>query len=124
MKHVKLASVVASLISFCVALSPEVPRLASAAEQQTGKIIGVILDANDARVVNATVLIDNGKVKREVKSGEEGEFEVWLPAGRYRITVEANGFRRFVHPPVKVKAKVTKTINIHLEVAVYTQPFP
>ncbi len=79
--------------------------------------MGVLLDANDARVVNATVKIDGGKIKRKVKSGQEGEFEIWLPAGNYQITVEANGFRRFVYSPLKVKPDETEMINIHLKVA-------
>lgn len=124
MKRIILVSVVVSLFIVGLALSPQASRLASSAEQPMGKISGVLLDANDARVANATVKIDSGKVEREVRSGEEGDFDVRLPTGTYQITVEANGFRRFVYSPLKVKADVTEMINIHLEVAVNTQPIP
>lgn len=114
----KLTSVVASLLAVTAALSFDVGYSSPLASQSTGTIIGRVLDCYDARVANATISIDSEKTKRRVKSDEEGEFEVSLPAGNYRITVEANGFRRFVYFSVKVKPPAIKVINIHLEVAV------
>lgn len=101
-----------------MALSPEASRWSSSAEHPRGRVTGVILDANDARVVDATVRIESGKIKRKIKSDQAGKFEIWLPAGSYRMTVEANGFRRFVSSPLVVKPHETEKINIHLEVAV------
>ena len=93
------------------------------AQKTNGKIQGVLLDINDARIVGARVIIENGKLKRELTSADEGNFEIELPAGSYQIRVEANGFRKFELSPFKVKAGVTEMINIHMEVAVISVPF-
>jgi hypothetical protein len=114
MEHVKIAGVIASLVIFGVASTPVTPRPASPA----GKVVGVILDANDARVPEATVRAKGGGRTREVECDEQGQFELSLPAGTYQITVEAHGFRRFVYSSLEVKSNVTEMINIHLEVAV------
>lgn len=118
MRFNKLTSVVASLLAVTAALSFEVCYSSPLASQSTGTIIGRVLDCNDARVANATISIHSETIKRRVKSDEEGEFEVSLPAGNYRIMVEANGFRRFVYSSVKVRPAAIRLINIHLEVAV------
>jgi uncharacterized membrane protein len=82
-----------------------------------GKIKGVILDVNDARVVNAIIKVEGDELKRLLKSDDKGQFEISLPPGAYQITIEANGFRRFVYSSLKVKADQTEMINIHVEVA-------
>ena len=91
--------------------------------QETGKIQGVVLDVNDARIMGAAIVIENGGIKRELKSSSEGDFETRLPAGTYQISVKANGFRKFELSPFKVKANVTEMINIHMEVAVISDPY-
>lgn len=118
MGRVKIKCVIATLIIVGVTVSPVTPRPASPAGRQTGKVVGVILDANDARVPEATVRVKGGRRTREVECDEQGQFELLLPAGRYQITVEASGFRRFVYSSLEVKSNVTEMINIHLEVAV------
>lgn len=115
---IKLANVVVIILVAGVALSSEIVRPAPTARRPAGKIVGVILDAYDARVVNATVKVEGGQIKREVESSDEGDFEISLPAGSYQMTIEANGFRRFIYSPLKVKQNETEMINIHLKVAV------
>src|SRR5260370_40782030 len=82
-----------------------------------GRIKGAILDINHARVVNAIVRVNGGEIKRSLRSNDEGQFEISLPAGSYQVTVEANGFRRFVYSSLRVKPDQTEMINIHLEEA-------
>ncbi len=91
-------------------------RSPSRSRTQMGKIQGVVLDASDARIVGAIITIENSQFRRELKSGEEGDFQVALPAGVYQIKAEASGFRRFELSPFKVKAHVSELINIHLDV--------
>ena len=79
-----------------------------------GKIKGAILDINYARVVNAMVRVNGGEIKRSLRSNDEGQFEISLPAGNYEVTVEANGFREFVYSSLKVQTDETEMINIHL----------
>src|SRR2546423_6105938 len=83
---------------------------------EAGKIQGLILDANDARIVNATVQIENEKLKREIRSDTEGAFELELPSGEYQITIKANGFRKFKYPRFNIRPQAIELINIHLEV--------
>jgi hypothetical protein len=124
MKRKNLLTIYACLILFSTALSNPTYSWQSSAKQPMGKIKGLVLDRNDARVVDATIIIESSpKVgfKRQLKSGETGDFEIKVPAGVYYITVEANGFRRFEGWELKVNPKVTEMINIHLEVATYTE---
>ena len=97
-------------------------RTSSRRQKSTGKIQGVLLDINDARIAGAKITIEGGQLKRELRSGDEGDFEIQLPTGSYQITVVANGFRKFEISPFKVKANVTEIINIHMEVAVISDP--
>jgi hypothetical protein len=86
-------------------------------KSDNGKIKGAILDVNYARVVNAIVRVNGGEIKRSLRSNGEGQFEISLPAGDYELTVEANGFRRFVYSSLKVQPNEIELINIHLDVA-------
>lgn len=89
----------------------------ASSKSDSGKIKGAILDVNYARVANAIVRVNGGEIKRSVRSNDEGQFEISLPAGSYEVVVEANGFRRFVYSSFRVKPDETEMINIHLEVA-------
>lgn len=90
---------------------------ASSAKHPIGKVKGMILDVNKARVVNAIVELQGVRKNCKAISSEEGEFELKLPAGSYQVTVEAEGFRRFSLGPIEVKPDETKMLDIHLEVA-------
>ena len=84
--------------------------------RRASKIKGVVLDVNHARIVGATVKIENGRFNRVVQSDDQGMFEVELPAGDYRITVEMDGFKRFVLSPFRVRAGARRSVNIQMEV--------
>ncbi|HEX6622854.1 MAG TPA: carboxypeptidase-like regulatory domain-containing protein [Pyrinomonadaceae bacterium] len=115
---VRTTSVWFVVLLLALGAAAQTERKTSAPERgNVGKIKGVVLDKNDARVAGARVGISNAKSRRAVASNEEGEFEVELPAGVYRVRVKANGFRAFVLWPFEVKPGVTETIDVHLEVA-------
>lgn len=86
--------------------------------------MGTLLDVNGSRVVNATVRVEGGSFRWEGPSGDEGEFKVEVPAGTYRIYVQAHGFRKFESADLKVKPGVTEMVNIHLEVQPTQHPIP
>jgi len=79
-------------------------------------ISGVVLDANNARIVDTVIKIENAKFRRRVKSDDEGSFRIELPPGDYRITAEHSGFKRFEFSPFRAKAGVCELVNIHMEV--------
>ncbi len=121
MKQVRHAKVFVVLCLFSFVLHAQHSHPSSVS--QSGKIAGVVLDINDARIADATVIIERAKFKRELRSGDAGEFEIELPAGVYQITVEKHGFNRFVVESLKVKPKVTEMINIHMNVMVIRDPY-
>jgi hypothetical protein len=124
MKRQRLLTICAGLILLSMAVSHPTYSWQAAPRQPLGKIKGLVLDRNDARVVGATITIESSPkigFKRQLLSGEAGDFEIKVPAGVYYLTVTANGFRRFEGWELKVTPRVTEMINIHLEVATYTQ---
>ena len=83
---------------------------------QTSKIDGTVLDKNDARIAGATIKIENARFSREVLSGDQGDFEVRLPAGVYRITVEMDGFKKLVLSPFRVRAGGSESVSVQMEI--------
>ena len=80
----------------------------------TSRVAGVVFDANDARIVGATITVENAEVKKIVRSDDEGQFEVSVPSGTYHVTVEQPGFKRFRLPQFKVETSAR--LNIRMEV--------
>jgi hypothetical protein len=117
MRQGKIASVITLLIFLvlppCLASSRALP---SSAKPRMGKIMGTLLDANDARVAHAKVRIESSKFRWEGISDDAGDFTAAVPTGTYRIYVEAHGFRKFESAFLSVKPKVIEMVNIHLEV--------
>jgi 3-hydroxymyristoyl/3-hydroxydecanoyl-(acyl carrier protein) dehydratase len=87
-----------------------------AGNSQASKIVGTVLDKNDARIVGAVIKIKNARFSRTVISDTEGVFEVELLAGAYQLTVEMDGFKRFELSPFQVKAGAREQVNVHMEV--------
>jgi hypothetical protein len=113
MKSVKLLSFISLVLVIAMVSIVDATALP---KQGDGKIKGAILDVNDARVANASITIEGNKIKRVVKSDDQGQFEISLPPGRYQVTVKANGFRRFVYSSLTTHANETEVINVHVVV--------
>jgi hypothetical protein len=114
-----LLSVGAFFILNSLVSAASFPLPPSSTNQATGKIMGVLLDVNDARIVHAKIKIESKDFKWEGESDEAGEFTVDVPAGTYLIYADANGFRKFESPFLKVKPAITEMVNLHLEVKVF-----
>ena len=74
---------------FCSVLLP--------AQETTGRVSGRVTDLEEKAIPGATVQVVNQEtlVTREARSDGEGSYAVHsLPAGRYQIIVEADGFSR------------------------------
>jgi carboxypeptidase family protein len=88
--------------------------MASGTSPRVGRLKGIVLDVNNARVVNAVVMVQAGDVKRRVLSNDEGRFEISLPPGTYQITVKADGFRQFTSPLLRVVPGKSRAFDIRL----------
>ena len=102
----------------CVLLNAAPNLHQSSAAQPTGKLRGVILDLRDARVANASIMIENKNVIYGLKSDEEGKFEIDVPVGVYQIKVESPCFRKFRRKNLGVSPNAVQEINIVLESAI------
>ena len=125
MNRMKFLSAVACLVILGLPLSVSSSGLAgSSPGPAAGRIVGTLLDVNDARVNGAKIKVENASFHWEGESDEAGDFTVEVPAGTYRIYVRANGFRKFESAYLKVKSDVTEIVNIHLEVQPFEHPIP
>ncbi len=91
--------------------------LAIIGEAQTPSLRGQIADEAGAIIPNATLTLtpENGKA-RSVKANAVGEFSLsGLPAGTYTVTVEFEGFEKYVQ--TKVQIPQAAPLKIALKVA-------
>ncbi len=84
--------------------------------ERKSRIVGVVLDPNGARIASATVRIENADAQREAYTSDEGSFEVELPAGTYRITVEAQGFRKVEIVSFRARADRRESLEVRMKV--------
>jgi uncharacterized membrane protein len=125
MTRMKFLGAVAYLVILSLPLSASSSELTSCSPSSAaGRIMGTLLDVNDARVARAKVKVEAASFQWEGQSDEAGDFSVEVPAGTYRIYVRATGFRKFESAFLTVKPDVTEMVNIHLEVQPITHPIP
>jgi hypothetical protein len=93
----------------------------ASARQAIGKLKGEVVDANYARIVDATVTFESSAFRKVVRLNSEGAYEVELPAGTYSVQAAREGFysRRF---KFKVAPNITKRLSMILDVVPLTVP--
>jgi hypothetical protein len=89
--------------------------LESHARQTVGKLRGIVVDLNYARVAGQTITFEGDSFKKYVRTDEAGAYEVELPEGACLVEVISQGFlpRRV---KFNVEAGATKTLNMILDV--------
>ncbi len=95
------------LVAICSGLS-------AGLQTPMSRLAGVVLDVNEARIVGATITIENAQMKKIGRSDDEGRFEVELPEGAYQITVEQPGFKKYRLPSFELTTP--SVVNIRMEV--------
>lgn len=89
------------------------------AQIETARIAGTVIDPNNAVIVAAKVTlihIDTGS-SFETTTGMNGRYEsVPLRIGRYRITVEAPGFKRALRDGITLQVQQTAVVDFQMEV--------
>src|SRR5437868_2254682 len=95
------------MLALCFLLG--IAALTFAQSRNTGEIRGTVTDASGAALPNAVVTLTNletGEVKTFTTNGQGIYDTVSTPAGRYRITFAANGFKKTVREPVELQVNV------------------
>ena len=82
----------------------------------SGKLAGLVLNAGEARVPAARVIIEAKGFRREVTSDDEGNYEIELPAGKYKIHAERDEFYPSKKKSVRVNSNSTTKFDIILKV--------
>lgn len=101
------------LISSNSALANRNPTVRSETDVQVN---GVIVDWADARIVNASILIEAKGFRRVLQSDQEGQFSTRLPNGTYMISVSHPVFKISVIKKVKVFGADIRLAKIVLKV--------
>jgi hypothetical protein len=87
------------------------------AQTTTGIVSGTISDEAGQPIANASVTatsIDTGQ-KQTANTGPDGTYKLDLPAGNYRLTFEATGFKTFEISSATVSANVPEVRDGKLE---------
>ena len=90
----------------------------------TGSILGVVKDRSDAAVVGAKVIATDvdTNLTHEAVSAADGAFRLLaLPAGTYRLTVTAVGFRPFTVTDIVVKVNDQLRVDVTLDIGKVTE---
>jgi len=85
----------------------------------TGSILGVVHDSSGAVVSGAKIVATNVQTNfnKETVSGGDGAFRILaLPAGIYKLTVTAAGFRTFTETNIEVKVNDQLRYDVTLNV--------
>jgi len=92
--------------------------------QDRGTILGRVTDPSSAVIAGATVTVTNQDtgVRSVTSSNESGNYVVrGLSFGRYELTCEAKGFRKYVGKDNTVDVAQTLTIDIALQLGAVDQ---
>ncbi len=90
----------------------------------TGSIQGVVRDRTQAVVAGAKITVTNTQTnfRSETVSAADGSYRILaLPAGTYKLTVVASGFRTFTENNVEVKVNDQLQIDATLDVGTVTE---
>ena len=82
--------------------------------QQTGIITGSVFDPQGAVIPDATVVIQNALLKREVKTDENGEYRIELPAWTYQLTVEREDFCKYKKEGIRIERGEKRILDVEL----------
>ncbi len=92
---------------------------AAIAQTQTATLRGSVKDASGAVVPNARLVLTNTAQNRpwSTESNASGEYTfLQIPPGGYTLSVEANGFKRFVQSDFTLEVAQIAAIDVALEV--------
>lgn len=96
-----------------------------AAQEITGDIRGVVKDPSGALVSGAKVSVintDRNETIRTITTGADGSYVApYLPVGRYQLSVEASGFKKFVGANIVLNVNDHRIVDAALQVGSTTE---
>lgn len=113
------ARIIPCLILSCLVVAPLLR-----AQDPRGAIVGTVRDATDAVVPGVTVRATHSEtgMSASATASAAGVFQIpFLPPGRYRVSAELPGFKRFVQDNVEVRVGESVDLPIRLEVGQVTE---
>ena len=96
---------------------------AAFAADPTGSITGTVVDPSGGALVGAKITVTStatGLVREGVSATDGGYIFPLLPVGVYTVAVESAGFRRFEQSGVAVRADVTVSVLVTLQIGALT----
>ena len=90
------------------------------AQSDRGTITGTVADQAGAMIPNVIVTAENlgTGVQIKTETTDTGNYTIpSIPAGNYSVTVEHQGFRKFVQTGIRVQVAQTARVDIALQVA-------
>jgi hypothetical protein len=110
--------------SFTVALLLALTVTVSWTQTFRGTILGTVTDASGAAVAGANVTVRNTDtgVERATQTNDSGQYSVpELQIGTYSVTVEKQGFRKWVVSGIAVDVAAQKLVDAQLQLGAVTQ---
>lgn len=98
--------------------------LTGAYAQYRGSLHGAVTDPQGAVVSNATLTLTDKETNRTLtaKTDEAGVYSIGgLPPSRYRLTVEATGFKKKILEDVSIVSEQANSLNVLLDVGTVTE---
>ncbi|WP_334266792.1 TonB-dependent receptor [Edaphobacter sp. HDX4] len=89
------------------------------AQVDTGAIVGTVVDSQQQRIAGASIRLiqESTNIERTTKSDQDGNFSLSPVAiGTYSISIEQNGFDRYVRTKVVISAQTTVQVDAILRV--------
>ena len=92
-------------------------------QEITGQIRGIVTDAFGAVIANATVTnVDRHQVVRTLETNSAGEYVApFLPVGRYSLSIEIKGFRKFVKNDIELNVSDRLAVDATLQPGAVTE---
>jgi hypothetical protein len=115
-RKLRLTPDMVSLIALIVLLAGGLP---TAAQVESGKVVGAVHDATGAALPGVRITVTNTEtnVSRVVVANSSGEYVVTeLQPGTYTVVTEREGFKKAVQPSFKVDVNQTVRVDVTLQV--------
>src|SRR6266700_4367247 len=90
-----------------------------AAQEASGRIIGVVIDPSGSVIPKAKVTVTNVEtgITHETTTDVDGSYQIQLlQVGSYRVSAEAQGFRKAVASPSRLEINQSLKVYLKLEV--------